>query len=164
MDLKIAVLAFGLMVLIATAAAAEEPEVARKPSLFDRYTARAQDLVGRALSLVGINYRFGGSTPERGFDCSGLVRHVFRDVLGLNLPRTSKGISRVGNAVAKDELKPGDLVFFNTLRRTFSHVGIYLGDHRFIHAPSSGGEVRIDDMREHYWLARFNGARRIKAE
>ena len=115
----------------------------------------------RALSLVGVTYRRGGESPDTGFDCSGLVRHVFRESLGLSLPRTSRDISRIGETVRRDELQPGDLVFFNTLRRGFSHVGIYLGEHRFVHAPASGGEVRVEDMRQGYWTKRFNGARRI---
>jgi cell wall-associated NlpC family hydrolase len=133
------------------------------PSIFDRYASNAQELVVRALSFVGVNYRHGGETPETGFDCSGLVRHVFRESLGLLLPRTSRDISRVGETVQRDELQPGDLVFFNTLRRGFSHVGIYLGEDRFVHAPARGGEVRIEDMRKSYWVKRFNGARRIAA-
>ena len=96
-----------------------------------------------------------------GLDCSGLVRYVFQQAGGIALPNTSREMSRVGENVSRDSLQPGDLVFYNTLRRAFSHVGIYLGDDRFIHAPSSGGEVRIDNMTSEYWKARFNGARRI---
>ncbi len=133
------------------------------PTFLDRYTANVQDLVVRALSFIGARYRYGGESPETGFDCSGLVRHVFRESLGLLLPRTSRDISRMGETVHRDELQPGDLVFFNTLRRGFSHVGIYLGEHRFVHAPAGNGEVRIEDMRNGYWVKRFNGARRIAA-
>ncbi len=136
---------------------------ANNKSLIRRYSDNAQELVIRALSLVGVNYRHGGESPDSGFDCSGLVRHVFREALGLTLPRTSRDISRLGASVPSDDLKPGDLVFFNTLRRGFSHVGIYLGDYRFVHAPASGGEVRVEDMRQDYWSKRFNGARRIAA-
>lgn len=132
-------------------------------SFFDRYASSAQELALRALSLVGVNYRRGGESPDTGFDCSGLVRHVFREGLGLMLPRTSLDISRMGETVQRDALQPGDLVFFNTLRRGFSHVGIYLGENRFVHAPASGGEVRVEDMRQSYWTRRFNGARRIAA-
>lgn len=143
--------------------ASEEAFAEKGPSIFDRYAANAQELVVRALSFVGVNYRHGGETPETGFDCSGLVRHVYRESLGLLLPRTSRDISRVGESVQRDALQPGDLVFFNTLRRGFSHVGIYLGEDRFVHAPAKGGEVRIEDMRKSYWVKRFNGARRIAA-
>ena len=145
----------------AVASASEDAYAEKGPSIFDRYASNAQELVVRALSFVGVNYRHGGETPETGFDCSGLVRHVFRESLGLLLPRTSRDISRVGESVQRDELQPGDLVFFNTLRRGFSHVGIYLGEHRFVHAPARGGEVCIEDMRKAYWVKRFNGARRI---
>ena len=125
------------------------------------FTARAGSLVADALGLIGINYRMGGNTPQSGFDCSGLVRYVFQSAIGLNLPRRAEEISRIGTKVDRQELKPGDLVFYKTLRKTFSHVGIYLGNNRFIHAPSAGGAVRIDDMTQSYWAARFNGARRV---
>ncbi len=92
-----------------------------------------------ALGLLGIQYRFGGTTPASGFDCSGMVRYVFQNAIGLNLPRRAEEISRVGARVGRDDLQPGDLVFYKTLRRAISHVGIYLGDNRFIHAPSAGG-------------------------
>ena len=162
-DVEFKTIAFGLVLfaLAFSANALEEIEKTNEPSLLGRYTANAQDAVMRALSFIGIRYRFGGSAPETGFDCSGFVRHVVADTLGLSLPRRSADISRVGQPVSKQELKPGDLVFFNTLRRAFSHVGIYLGENRFVHATSTGGSVRIDDMRERYWTARFNGARRV---
>lgn len=111
--------------------------------------------------MVGIRYRHGGTSPEHGLDCSGLVRYVFRQADGTELPRTSSEISRVGEKIEESELQPGDLVFFNTLKRAFSHVGIYLGDNKFIHAPSSGGVVRVESMELAYWKARFSGARRI---
>ncbi|MDP1635094.1 MAG: C40 family peptidase [Gallionellaceae bacterium] len=158
-------IAFGLCFLVAASIswASEELPAEKVQSFFDRYAASAQELAVRALSFVGVSYRRGGESPETGFDCSGLVRHVFREGLGLILPRTSHDISRVGENIHRDALQPGDLVFFNTLRRGFSHVGIYLGEHRFVHAPASGGEVRVEDMRQNYWTKRFNGARRIAA-
>jgi cell wall-associated NlpC family hydrolase len=94
-------------------------------------------------------------------DCSGLIQHIFKEAWGKNLPRTAAEISHAGTKVDKNDLQPGDLVFYNTLKRGFSHVGIYLGDHKFIHAPSSGGEVRIESMDIDYWKKRFNGGRRI---
>lgn len=121
---------------------------------------RAERTVALAVGLLGTRYRRGGVSPETGFDCSGFVDHVF-EKMGISLPHSAKGISRNGERVAMNDLHPGDLVFFRTLRHAFSHVGIYLGDNRFIHAPASGGEVRIEDMRFGYWLRRFNGARRI---
>lgn len=124
-------------------------------------TEPVESTLDKALDLLGIRYRWGGTTPEGGFDCSGFVRHVFREGLGLELPRSSREQSKSGEPVAKDELQPGDLVFFNTMRRAFSHVGIYLGDNLFVHAPRRGGRVRIDDMTGRYWTKRFNGARRV---
>jgi cell wall-associated NlpC family hydrolase len=104
---------------------------------------------------------YGGETPEGGLDCSGLVRHVFQQVTGVTLPRTSKELARVGKPVARGDLKPGDLVFFNTRHFAFSHVGIYLGDDRFIHAPSRGSEVEIAELNNNYWRKHFDGARRL---
>jgi cell wall-associated NlpC family hydrolase len=121
----------------------------------------AQDVAIYALGLIGVDYRYGGETPESGVDCSGLVRYVFQQVTGVTLPRTSKELSRLGNKVANADLAPGDLVFFNTRRLPFSHVGIYLGDNRFIHAPSTGSEVEISRLSESYWQKHFNGARRL---
>jgi cell wall-associated NlpC family hydrolase len=121
----------------------------------------AQDVAIYALGLIGVDYRFGGETPEGGVDCSGLVRYVFQQVTGVTLPRTSRELSRLGNKVANADLAPGDLVFFNTRKFPFSHVGIYLGDNRFIHAPSTGSEVEISRLSETYWQTHFNGARRL---
>lgn len=122
---------------------------------------RASNLVTKAGNLIGIRYKFGGNTPEQGLDCSGLVRLVFKDVLDVHLPRTALEISRAGEKIEVSELQPGDLVFYNTLKRGFSHVGIYMGDNKFIHSPSSGGRVRVESMEVTYWKKRFNGARRI---
>lgn len=115
----------------------------------------------RAMGMIGIPYQYGGNAPESGLDCSGLVRYLLKDVWGAELPRTSQEISRVGEHVDRKDLRPGDLVFYNTLRRAFSHVGIYLGDNKFIHSPSPGGAVRVENMNVGYWKHRFNGARRI---
>jgi len=123
--------------------------------------SRAAVLAQQAIDMLGIRYQYGSNQPERGLDCSGLVQYVFKEAWGKELPRTSAEISRVGERVAPDDLQPGDLVFYNTLRRGFSHVGIYLGDDKFIHAPSRGGRVRIESMNISYWKKRFNGARRI---
>lgn len=120
-----------------------------------------QDVAIYALGLIGVSYKFGGATPESGLDCSGLVRYVFQEVTGVTLPRTSKEMSVLGAKVRLDDLTPGDLVFFNTRRFQFSHVGIYLGDNRFIHAPSAGSEVEIAQLSESYWQKRFDGARRL---
>lgn len=122
----------------------------------------ASDLVMAAMNFLGVPYRRGGSSAESGFDCSGFTRYVFEHSVGLVLPRRadeqarSAGLFKIG----RNELKPGDLVFFNTMRRTFSHVGIYIGDDKFVHAPRPGEEVRVDDLRQSYWSRRFTGARR----
>lgn len=124
----------------------------------------AADVTLYALSLTGTPYHYGGRDTERGFDCSGFVGHVFREVAGIDLPRSAEAIARLGREIGLKELKPGDLVFFNTLRRAFSHVGIYLGNQQFIHASSSKtGEVMISSLREAYWARRFDGARRLPA-
>jgi cell wall-associated NlpC family hydrolase len=125
----------------------------------------ASDLVMTAMNFLGVPYRRGGGSAEQGFDCSGFTRHVFEHSIGLVLPRRSHDQATQAGLlpVKRDELKPGDLVFFNTMRRAFSHVGIYVGEGRFIHAPASGGEVRVEDMRMAYWQRRFNGARRAPA-
>jgi cell wall-associated NlpC family hydrolase len=121
----------------------------------------ASDLVISAMNFLGVPYRRGGQS-EDGFDCSGFTRHVFEKSLGLVLPRRADQQAKDGALaeVKRDELKPGDLVFFNTMKRAFSHVGIYVGDGKFIHAPRSGAQVRIEDMRAAYWTQRYNGARR----
>jgi cell wall-associated NlpC family hydrolase len=119
------------------------------------------ELVLRAMTLLGINYKFGGNTPETGFDCSGFVRYVFKEAFGLSLPRRAEEISNKGQRVAIEQLIPGDLVFFNTMKRTFSHVGIYIGNNQFVHAPSSGGAVRVEGIDKSYWQTRFDGARRL---
>jgi len=130
-------------------------------SFFERYTNAAQDVILQGLKLVGVRYRFGGNDESSGLDCSGFVRLVFKDSVGASLPRTAREMSEVGQQVEASQLKPGDLVFFNTMRRTFSHVGIYLGDNHFLHAPRTGAEVRVENMESSYWMARYNGARRI---
>ncbi len=124
---------------------------------------RASDMVLNAMNFLGVPYRRGGSSEEVGFDCSGFTRHIFEHSLGLVLPRRAdeQASARGLMNIRRDELKPGDLVFFNTLRRTFSHVGIYVGDGKFIHSPSAGGKVRVEDMRLNYWNTRFTGARRV---
>lgn len=123
--------------------------------------AQAQELALRALGFIGVPYKWGGSSPDTGFDCSGLIRFLYAQITGQSLQGNAAEISRVGAVIDKSELQPGDLVFFNTLRRPFSHVGIYLGDSRFVHAPSRGGAVEIVDMSQRYWKNRYNGARRL---
>ena len=124
---------------------------------------QASDLVVNAMGFLGVPYKRGGSTTD-GFDCSGFVRAMYENTLGLVLPHNAKAQAAVTETIDKAELQPGDLVFFNTLRKTFSHVGIYVGEGRFIHSPRSGGEVRIENMSDSYWRKRFNGARRVSAD
>jgi cell wall-associated NlpC family hydrolase len=144
--------------LIALLAERGEWPAARAPTISER----AADLVIAAMNFVGMPYHRGGNTASTGFDCSGFTRHIFALSLGLALPRRAdeqadaKGLVRVD----KGDLRAGDLVFFNTMKRRFSHVGIYIGDGRFIHSPKTGSEVRIDDMRYAYWSQRYSGARR----
>lgn len=120
------------------------------------------DVVVGALALIGSPYRYGGRSPA-GFDCSGFVGYVYGETLGINLPRRSEEIVRVGAELDRDALAPGDLVFFNTLGRRYSHVGIFIGDGRFVHAPARGGRVRVEQLSDPYWSARYNGARRLDA-
>lgn len=122
----------------------------------------ASQLVTSAMDFLGVRYRRGGESRESGFDCSGFTRHVFENSVGLILPRRASEQANSPDLIPvnQSELKPGDLVFFNTLKHTFSHVGIYVGDNKFIHSPRAGGSVRVEDIREAYWAKRFDGARR----
>ncbi|QPF74605.1 C40 family peptidase [Roseateles sp. DAIF2] len=123
---------------------------------------KASELVLASMNFLGVPYKRGGNTAENGFDCSGFTRHIFEMSVGLVLPRRADEQAKLSSLmpIKKDELKPGDLVFFNTMRRTFSHVGIYVGEGKFIHSPRAGGKVRVEDMRDAYWAKRFTGARR----
>jgi len=115
-----------------------------------------------ALLALGAHYRYGGRSPETGFDCSGLVAHVYERAWGVLLPRNAQAQATVGKPIRKlQELEPGDLVFYNTRNRPYSHVGIYVGDGRFVHAPRTGKRVRAESVESPYWRARFNGARRL---
>lgn len=122
----------------------------------------ASDLVLSAMNFLGVRYTRGGNSVENGFDCSGFTRHIFEMSVGLVLPRRADEQAKDDSlmSIRRDELKPGDLVFFNTMKRTFSHVGIYVGEGKFIHAPRTGSAVRVEDMRDSYWAKRFTGARR----
>lgn len=150
----------------ALASEPSQPQLESDSSLssLDEYGSAAEQLVDQALDYLGVRYRSGGTSPETGLDCSGLVLNVFRNAIGFNLPRTAAEMSRMGDKIGRKDLKPGDLVFFNTMRRAFSHVGIYLGDGKFVHAPSSGGKVRVEAIASGYWSKRFNGARRLVDE
>jgi cell wall-associated NlpC family hydrolase len=151
------------------AAAASAPSTAdsaagraKEIALLGQVRDRAAEAVVSALNYIGVRYRRGGNSAATGFDCSGFTRFVFENSLGLVLPRQADQQAKAAGfvAVKREDLQPGDLVFFNTMRRTFSHVGIYVGDNRFIHAPSHGKDVRTDDLGLSYWAKRFTGARR----
>ena len=153
----------GLLVEVASTppAIALEPD----PGLLRKMQTEASAMVIGAMNFIGLPYSPGGGSAETGFDCSGFTRHVFEMSLGLVLPRRADEQAAAPGLVdvQRDDLKPGDLVFFNTLKRSFSHVGIYIGENRFIHAPRAGAAVRTEDMSFAYWAKRFTGARRAEA-
>ncbi|MCM2290574.1 MAG: C40 family peptidase [Sulfuritalea sp.] len=122
---------------------------------------RASELVLTAMGFLGVPYRRGGNTAETGFDCSGFVRAMYERTVGLLLPRRADQQAAATQAIDRKDLQPGDLVFFNTMKRAFSHVGIYVGEGKFIHSPKPGAQVRVEDMGQNYWQRRFNGARRV---
>jgi cell wall-associated NlpC family hydrolase len=146
------------------------PATSARPSLpvviakLDSARERAADLVLTSLAFIGTPYTWGGTSVDTGFDCSGFVRDMYHRALGLVLPRLAYDQAQASEAIPTSDLQPGDLVFYNTLKRRFSHVGIYLGSDKFIHAPKPGAYVRVEDMRASYWQQRFNGARRLLAQ
>ncbi len=154
---------FGLFASACQADSAEQQPgfLSQAGSAMAQAGSAMQDVLMSALALSGTPYKFGGNSPDTGFDCSGFVRYVFSQAANLTLPHGARAISQLGKSIPVDQLQPGDLVFFNTLKQAFSHVGIYLGNGRFIHAPSSGGGVHIVSMDDAYWAKRFNGARRL---
>lgn len=158
---------YGIIILLLMLGACAAPtrhdshSISRSPDTASPATGAGQEFALRALGFVGVPYRWGGTSPDTGFDCSGLIRYVYEQMTGRPLPYNAYGLARITSAVEETELQPGDLVFFNTLREPFSHVGIYLGESRFLHAPSSGSTVRISSMKSSYWTARYNGARRL---
>ena len=123
---------------------------------------KASELVVTAIGFLGVPYRRGGNTAESGFDCSGFVRAMYQQSVGLLLPRKAEQQAAATEKIDRADLQPGDLVFFNTMRRAFSHVGIYVGEGKFIHSPKPGSEVRVEDMGIAYWSHRFDGARRVQ--
>ena len=135
------------------------PEAA--PSAAAPRAQRSEALL-QALLALGLDYRYGGNSHVTGFDCSGLVAHVYLEAWNIRLPRNTGAQSKVGTPVSLAELQAGDLVFYDTLKRPYSHVGIYLGDGKFIHAPKTGAQVRVESIKSVYWSQRYNGARRIE--
>ena len=169
-----------LLLLCSNAYAAPSPEVERAAATpaasIDRsllvqlqdvqhnVADRTSSLISTAMGFIGVPYRRGGSSAETGFDCSGFVRAIYEQAKGMVLPRRANEQAAATEVIDKKDLQPGDLVFFNTMRRAFSHVGIYVGDGKFIHAPRSGAQVRVEDMGASYWQRRFNGARRVTTD
>lgn len=165
--------AAALMLLMATATLAAcgggktsrpappPPSTQAWPSTSPANPQVANAVLMRAIGLVGTPYLYGGNTPESGFDCSGLVTYVYREMVDLKLPRTSRELAAVqGPKIDPQRLATGDLVFFGS-RGNVSHVGIYVGEGRFVHAPSSGGTVRLDSLGGHYWKDHYTGAKRV---
>jgi cell wall-associated NlpC family hydrolase len=157
-------IANGASAIVGAPAAAASAAVAVPSAIAGKIREQASDMVVTAMNFLGVRYRRGGNDADIGFDCSGFTRHVFEMSVGLVLPRRADEQAKAPGLVPvkRDELQPGDLVFFNTLKRTFSHVGIYVGDGKFIHSPRPGGEVRVEDMGFAYWKKRFTGARRVE--
>jgi cell wall-associated NlpC family hydrolase len=141
---------------------AEKGLLAKLDQVRESVSNTASDLVFTAMGFLGVPYRRGGNTAETGFDCSGFVRAMYQQTVGLILPRKAEQQAAATETIDRSELKPGDLVFFNTMRRTFSHVGIYIGEGKFIHSPKPGAEVRVESMSLAYWARRFDGARRVQ--
>jgi cell wall-associated NlpC family hydrolase len=141
----------------------EKGLLARIDQVRQTATDKASELVFTALGFMGVPYRRGGNTAETGFDCSGFVKAMYEQTVGLILPRRAEQQAATTQKIERSELQPGDLVFFNTMRRAFSHVGIYVGEGKFIHSPKPGAEVRVEDMGVSYWNRRFDGARRVQS-
>jgi cell wall-associated NlpC family hydrolase len=140
---------------------AENKLLGRLELVRTRVTDRASELVLTAMGSLGVPYRRGGNSIETGFDCSGFVRAMYEQTVGLILPRRAKEQAAATQSIDRNDLQPGDLVFFNTMRQAFSHVGIYVGEGKFIHSPKPGAQVRVEDMGVSYWARRFDGARRV---
>ena len=152
--------------VVTTRSSGSVPPVAQSPrgdTLFDEFDEAGvgEEIVLYAYGLLGTGYRFGGRNPEAGLDCSGMVSYIVEQVTGRRLPHNAAQIARQTRIIAHSDLRPGDLVFFNTLNRPYSHMGIYLGEGKFIHAPSSRGVVRVERMDNRYFARRYEGARTL---
>jgi cell wall-associated NlpC family hydrolase len=158
----------GLFVVVSGCASLAPPPDRASASRLPEHTAprpapsrEHSEALLQAILALGIDYRYGGRSPRSGFDCSGLVAHIYREAWGLELPHNARAQSESGAPVEMHELQAGDLVFYNTLNAPFSHVGVYVGDGRFIHAPKAGAQVRVERVHGSYWTQRFDGARRL---
>ena len=158
-------LMLALAVLAGCAGAPQTPSVSQPPvasqAAAPAVNAVHDDVLFHAFSLIGTPYRWGGSTPETGFDCSGLINYVYRETAGLSLPRTTAGLNALPHTTSTSDLRPGDLLLFSTKGQRVNHAGIYVGEGRFLHAPSTGGRVRIDDLQASYWQRSYKSARRV---
>jgi cell wall-associated NlpC family hydrolase len=161
------ILLLSILVLTACSSTPSRPKVpySNSKSLSNiQADGAGREVVMYALGLLDVSYQFGGNNPEAGLDCSGMVSFVFKNAVGTVLPHNAAQIASLARPVATDQLQAGDLVFFNTLGRSFSHMGIYLGDGRFIHAPSSKGKIRVESMSSPYFAQRFEGGRSLLAQ
>lgn len=156
---------FLLLPLLALLAACSTPEprktafIPRKPAIAYQDSAKRNDVVMYAFGLISVDYRFGGNNPESGLDCSGMVSYIYQNSLGLKLPHNAAKMATLGKEVGSTDLRPGDLVFFNTMNRPYSHVGIYIGDDRFIHAPHTNGKIEVASLKNRYFAQRFESGR-----
>ncbi len=152
-----------LLVLLLAACSSPEPRksaaMPRKPTVALQDDAKRNDVVMYAFGLISVDYRFGGKNPESGLDCSGMVSYIYQNSLGLKLPHNAAQIAGLGKDVSSTDLRPGDLVFFNTMNRPYSHVGIYIGDNRFIHAPHTNGKIEVASLKNRYFAQHFEAAR-----
>lgn len=150
MSLKFSLLCIALLL----AACGTMPRQQARPA-----SEQGNEVALYALGLIGTGYRFGGKNPEAGLDCSGMVSYIYRNAAGVNVSGSAADIARRGKEIPRSGVRPGDLIFFNTMNRSFSHVGIYIGDARFVHAPSSNGRVRIDRLDNRYYAQRYEMTR-----
>ena len=155
------ILVISCMTVVGCASVSRAPAPAAAQAKEIRSPHQRSEALLVALMTLGVDYRYGGRSLATGFDCSGLVAHVFEEAYGIRLPRTTRGQSEAGLSVPLHELEPGDLVFYDTLGSPYSHVGIYIGEGKFVHAPKTGSAVRVENLQTTYWTKRFNGARRI---
>ncbi len=153
------IVCLALLLSACAGVAPRAPERSERPPESAQRQALAQDVVLYALALIDTGYRYGGKNPEAGLDCSGMVSHVFAQAIGLKLVGSAADIARRGQPIPLSQLRPGDLVFFNTRNKPYSHVGIYIGENRFAHAPSTGGKVRLDSLKNGWYATRFEEAR-----
>lgn len=164
---KIAWLLCAICVFVTSFAAADENDDDTAQTKEVAVGRDSQDMIGsmllQSVSLIGIPYKWGGNTPQQGMDCSGFIRYVFKKSLGINLPRTASEMAKVGKRVSIDELEPGDLIFFNTKRGYNTHMGMYIGNNKFIQAPHTGADIQVTELNS-AWRAKINGAKRIVQE